>query len=71
MRGQYSGTKQLNSSIRHPVSDDHVENARAFHKTLKGIKINKTCFEGILMTLTVLSKIMEIIVKSYSPIVFE
>jgi hypothetical protein len=48
---------------------DHVENARAFHKTLKGIKINKNSFEGILMTLTVLSKIMEIIVKSYSLIV--
>jgi hypothetical protein len=50
----------------HQVSDDHVENARTFHKTLNGIKINKNSFEGILMTLTVLSKIMEIIVKSYS-----
>ena len=56
----------LISSIRHQVPNYHVENARAFHKTLKGIKINKNSFEGILMTLTVLSKIMEIIVKSYS-----
>jgi hypothetical protein len=39
VHGQYSGTKQ-NTINRHQVSDDRVENAGAFHKTLKGIKIN-------------------------------
>jgi hypothetical protein len=61
----------FNSSIHHQVPNDHVENARAFHKTQKGIKINKNSFEIILMTLTVLCKIMDIIVKSYSLIVSE
>jgi hypothetical protein len=62
---------QLISSFRHQVPNYHVENARAIHKTLKGIKINKNSFEVILTTLTVsvLSKIIEIIVKSYSLIV--
>ena len=45
----------LISSIRHQVPNYHVENARAFHKTLKGIKINKNSFEGILMTSKALS----------------
>jgi hypothetical protein len=45
----------LISSIRHQVPNYHVENGRAFHKTLKGIKINKNSFEGILMTLKALS----------------